>query len=658
MRGRNDFFRKTLSPALNFLPGLLILLFGMLALHSSLRALNEHTRLLNFYQERSEEITDLQDLHRPDRLRFYEDQMYWSVLALGLCGFVLAVLNGRKLGTLRDLNREKKEALLLLQNRLAAMESTFDAIGIVDGQGNLSYMNRALMDLHGLSGEKALRRIGQNWLFLYDGQGRKHIREKALPELRENGHWRGETSILREDGKFVPAELSLTQLPDGGFIGTARDMTEHKKAAEEKEQMQSQFYQAQKMEAIGRLAGGIAHDFNNILAAIDGYAGFLTEDLDENTAEAGFARNILKASAQARGLIDQILAFSRRHDEGDGLVNMKDALQESLSMIRASVPKTIEIRTEMNADSVLVRGNVSQISQVIMNLCVNACDAMENGHGCLTLGLRIVSPRDYRSLDFVKEGGDLSEEVPALQIHDIGPGRVRILAGGLDPECPEYACLYVRDTGCGMSRAVVEHVFEPFFTTKPVDRGTGLGLSTVHGVVLAHRGAISLETALDEGSLFEIFFPLARENEIPESILKSPAFPKSGGGRILLVEDQGTVAGVMIGILERMGHQVSHCVTGQKGLEAVRAQPERFDLVITDQNMPGMTGLEMIGIIHAEHPRIPFLLISGYSPERLEDMAARQPAIKGVLKKPISREALGQYIETILSAAQAEQRAA
>lgn len=629
---------KLFMGVFNYVPGFIILVFGMLALHSTMLLIAGYENTFSFYDPKAW-VSHRQEM-----------QLYWSVIAIGLSGFVLTVLNSDKLRTLKKINDEKKKTLKLLEDRLAAMEATHDGIGIVDSEGRLTYMNKAFKALHGI--EDTGNYIGRHWSCLYEGHD--HISKEALSKLEEQSFWCGTMPITHGDGKIVHAELSLAQLPDGGFIGTARDVTGQHLAAIEKAQLQEQFYQAQKMEAVGRLAGGIAHDFNNILAAINGYAEFLVEDIEPENPSRQFAVNILQAGQQARSLVDQILAFSRRKTMDTERMDIIQPLRESLFMLEASLPKSIDVVTDIRLEHAPVRGNATQISQVIMNLCVNAKDAMVEDKGELYLSLKEADIDDYRSFDLV--GAEPSQEAREeegesslpIRIEDVASGRSRLFLGRFT-EGMDYVCLNITDTGSGMSRAIMERIFEPFFTTKSVEQGTGLGLATVHGVLTVHKGVMIIDSTVGQGTSFEIFLPMLKSEEATQ-IVDLPQVEDGGGsGRVLLVEDQPHVADMLVNMLERLGYEAYACKMGLEALDVLRERPGAWDLVITDQNMPKMTGLELVVQAHFDFPALPFILLSGYSEDKLQEIMQKHPAIKAILRKPVSKPVLAQTIKAVLS---------
>lgn len=548
---------------------------------------------------------------------------------------------------IKRINLEKDQVLNVLKNRMAAIEAAAEGIGIVNPEGILVYMNKALLNIHGIERDLINNYVGHNWLELYSEAGRGQIIDYVMPKLEQDGFWSGVSPILRKDGKVIQVELTLTMLPDRTLIGTARDISERQRASKEKKVLEEQFYQAQKMEAIGRLAGGIAHDFNNILAAIAGYAEFLDEDLAHKPKEQGFARNILKASAQARELVDQMLAFSRQRQSTKDAMDIMAPLDESLSMIKASFPKSIKVQTNFEAETCNIDGNPTQISQLIMNLCVNARDAMSDDKGILLLETENASAEEIEFPHFMVGGKPEDGAAPRIHITDINSSRTKLFMGQI-LEGQNYFVLKVADNGEGMSRAIMEHIFEPFFTTKTLDKGTGLGLATVHGVITSHHGALVIDSTLNTGTEFRIYFPLvkmlASYTEQPDIIAM-----KDVSARILLVEDQDDVKLMMLQALHRMGFDVESCSDGKEALDLIKQDFSRFDIIVTDHNMPIMTGLDLVHSVQSFAPDMPFIMVSGYSKERLQELIKDSPGIRAVLRKPVSKNILHEKILAVLA---------
>jgi signal transduction histidine kinase/CheY-like chemotaxis protein len=586
------------------------------------------------------------------RIQRQELLLYVSIGILSVACIIFAGKSARQTQNIGRSSVKIKEANILLESRLAAMELTHNGIFIVGVDGQLEYMNKRMMDIHKIPHENAANYLHKDWIDIYDPDIQMDIQREVSEQLYTHTSWNRIINIGNQHKKNV--ELILTKLPDGRLIGTCQDITQQNKANREKQDLQSQFYQAQKMEAIGRLAGGIAHDFNNILAAINGYAEFLIEDLEGLPPQQKFASKILVATQQARKLVDQILTFSRRNDVESESVDVLDIITESASMIKASTMGAIEVNKHIKLSSAIISGNSTQISQAVMNLCVNAIDAMEEGRGTLDLTVEPVDESMIAQLGLYTQSRPQKDETPTVKIDSIDKDRTILCSGTLESNHP-YVCVTISDSGTGISRVVMEHVFEPFFTTKSVDKGTGLGLATVQGVVMHHQGAIIIDSTLGKGTTFHLYFP-SSQNNIVTSIDETQKIGRFEfeGARILLVEDQNNVREMTSKMLQRMGFIVIEANNGLKGLEKLRAQNAAlpFHLVLTDHNMPKMTGLEMIAEAVNHYPDMPFILLSGYKEEKLEDIMIEYPAIKSVLRKPIGKDALKQQIYAALLSAE------
>lgn len=584
--------------------------------------------------------------------------LYWSVLAMGFSGFILVILNIDKIRSMQSLHQDKFDTLKTLENRMAALDLAQDGICILNADGRVSYLNTSMCRIVGIDAIKKESYIGRGWIHVFSEYDFHKIRDEISPLFQDGeSHWIGDFLVHRLDGTDLETELSITQFPDGGFIGTFQDISEKRKSEKEKRNLEDQFYQAQKMEAVGRLAGGIAHDFNNILAAMNGYAEFLLDDLDENTEQHGFARNILSAGMQARDLVDQMLVFSRRGDNTRSILDVVSSTREVLSMMRATIPKTVDLETHIGVETALIEGNVTHISQMMMNLCVNALDAMEDNHGLLRVSVDQANMEPFADIQgSMRDHLPEPSATPFQRIDDIDAFSTRLISGHFARGIP-YIRLGVEDTGCGMSRIIMEQIFEPFFTTKSVDKGTGLGLATVHGLVISHFGVLVIKSTLGQGTSFDIYIPLAqisKDHILEESFDVKKNYVAHDTRHILLVEDQESVRRMTRRMLQRLGYEVSTARSGLEGLDMVREKPTAYDLVITDYNMPKMSGFEMIQQIHIDMPDVPFIMLSGYSQERMSSLIDTHPAIKCVLCKPASSDDLSKEIEAVFTASQNE----
>jgi PAS domain S-box-containing protein len=363
-----------------------------------------------------------------------------------------------------------------------------------------------------------------------------------------------------------------------GYRGIIRDITKQK-------ELERQLLQAQKMEAIGTLAGGIAHDFNNILGAILGYTeltiAIVEEDRNEKTIIRRNLEQVYRASLRAKDLIQHILTFSRQSDHKPQSLKFNLILKEALKLLRASLPATIDICQEIDTNSQYILGDPTQIHQIIMNLCTNAYDAMREKGGVLKVQLNSV---------------EINEEQSVANIN-ITPGK--------------YLKLTVSDTGMGINDEIIKRIFDPFFTTKEAGAGTGLGLSVVHGIVKNHYGEITVESKPRRGTTFNIYFPEFEPKEENASVENQELL--IGTENILYIDDEESLVQTGKQILEKLGYKVTGKTRSNEALELFKQYPEQFDLVLTDQMMPKMTGIDLAKKILDIRPDIPIILITGYS---------------------------------------------
>jgi len=640
---------------------ILIFVAGAMALYMSHSLVGSYQHLDSLYDLRVHDLqSDKGFVHElieiDNEITVKKYLFYASVITFIFVTFINVILNAVKMRSLQMGAREHNKVMQRLQMHLVAMEYSFDGILMVDSNGCILYMNPVVTDLLGIKNKEEV--TGDDWLDLFSSSSCQRMEDHILLHLRQEGSWQGEEALVTKAGEEIHVELALVMLADGAFVVIMRDASKRLQAEKEKADMQDQFFQAQKMEAIGRMAGGIAHDFNNILAAMNGYAEFLIEDLEEDSPTHGFAVNILQAGRQAKELIDQMLSFSRHKAGNIQSLDLSDSLHEVYSMLEASLPKMIDIRRHKDITGAYISGNAVQISQVLMNLCINARDAMEDQRGELAFSLRIVDAEEYASQGLLAERPLEEGGVPGIRISNLEIGRTMLTLNQV-LENRRYVSLCISDTGSGMSRNVMEHIFEPFFTTKPVDKGTGLGLSTVHGVLISHNGAAIVDSTIGKGTSFELLFPLdVTSNPVREIEIEShgEADVITENIMILVVEDQEDVRSVMLNMIGRMGYEAEGCETGLEALSVLRENPGVFDLVITDHNMPKMTGMELAYQTSLENPDMPFILLSGYSEKELLDIMEENKSIYALLRKPVSREVMQHKIQSVLKQAAARKR--
>jgi PAS domain S-box-containing protein len=578
--------------------------------------------------------------------------------------------DGGRVSVIRDSSAMMKY-VEIAEHRLEAIESAGDGIALIDEQGMITYMNQALCNIYLPQDADHEALVGKKWQSLFPHETGAHIHDTIELHLKNKKKWYGET-VIKHDGKTpINVEISIARvtensegrdIQDGqkrGMIVTVRDTSTRKQADREKDELQKQVFRAQKMEAIGRLAGGVAHDFNNILSSIMGYTDFLIEDLEDGEETQYFAQQILQGTIQARHLVEQILTFSRRGDEGRHDINLLDTMHETASMLRSTVPSTIDFTMDMNVKDAHINANPTQISQVVVNLCVNAVDAIYDrsqspldAHGQIHVSIDHVRGADVEYVPHYKQEQEHAEN--SLPIKFVPFGRSseaeHILSVGEILEDQDYICICVADTGGGISREVMEHMFEPFFTTKSVDQGTGLGLSSVHGIIAGHKAAMTVRSTVGEGTVFKIYFPAVeaiageQKDVAGQDVLR-------GSGRILVVEDEDRVRDMLIRMLERLGYDVAYCTDGDEAVDELREKPDYYDLVLSDYTMPRMNGGKLAEIIDQDFPGLPVIILSGYSQKRLKEIQAENKVIKSVLSKPVDKATLFRHVEAALKLA-------
>ena len=448
-------------------------------------------------------------------------------------------------------------------------------------------------------------------LSFYPPKDRKRLEKAYCLSIETGKQFDLELQANTAKGRLIWVRVvGRPEYQDGRCVnlkGIIQDITDQKK-------MEGQLQQAQKMESIGNLAGGIAHDFNNILSSIIGFTELALDDATKGTLLENNLQEVYTAGMRARDLVKQILAFARQTEEERKPIRVDNITREALKLIRSTIPTTIEIKENIDSNS-LIMGNPSQVHQLIMNLCTNAAQAMEDTGGILEVGLRDV---------------ELNMQ-PSLPLFKLKSGN--------------YLKITVSDTGCGIAPNIIQSIFEPYFTTKGVGEGTGMGLALAHGIVTTHEGQITVDSEFGKGTLFSIYLPITKksENNRPYEEEKPPY----GTERILFVDDELPIAMMGSQILERLGYQVAIRTSSIEALELFRSKPDDFDLVITDMTMPNMTGDELAMELMAFRSDIPVILCTGYS-KKLSDEMAAQIGIKAFTYKPVVKADLARTIRKVL----------
>ena len=520
----------------------------------------------------------------------------------------------------RDITERKQAEAALRESEeryRAISESSYNAIYIVDEQAKISWANKEMLTMSGYSQEQ-LYSVESFASFLAPESIEFVVSNfyKVLAGEPYEHHY--SFYGIRADGKKRLFEKHMMDFKDKSgklnLIISMIDITDRKRADQEKVKLESQLSQSHKMEAIGTLAGGIAHDFNNILSVIIGYTE-LARDSNQKEIKDQYLQEVLMGAERARNLVKQILTFSRQDDHEKKPLDIKLLLKEAIKFLRSSIPTTVEIKQNITKENCNIMADPTQMHQIIMNLCTNAAHAMK------------------------RIGGIIKIELTALE-----------LAEGDIPQYPElqpghYVKLTVSDTGHGIDPDNIQKIFDPFFTTKPVDEGTGLGLSVVYGIVKSHGGIINVNSKIDEGAIFNVYLPrIIKTDAITEDMSK----PIIGGTeRILFVDDEPALVDIGTHTLSSLGYHTTGATSSIEALDLFSAEPQCFDLVITDMTLPKMNGIVLSRKIHKIRPDIPIILCSGIK-EPDTEAQAKSLGIKAYIMKPLTKRKLAWVIREAL----------
>lgn len=498
-----------------------------------------------------------------------------------------------------------------LEWQKAIFEGSRDAIIISDENSRFMDVNKAACSLTGYSREELLQMSA--WDLNRDVD--PALLEKMKARVLSGEDILGETEIFTKDGRRVDVEFTHRRVMISGepyMHSTARDITNRKR-------LEAQFLQAQKMEAVGSLAGGVAHDFNNLLSVIKGYAELLLEDLPPEDRNRPDLEQIEKAAQQAASLIAQLLAFSRKQILQPEFINLNDTVTETSIMLSRLIGEHIELIAKKAPELHSVYADPGQIRQVIMNLAVNARDAMPHG------GQLIIETSNCVLNEHYVKGRPLVKPGP-------------------------YVMLTVSDNGTGMEAAIQERIFEPFFTTKGKGKGTGLGLSTVYGIVKQSNGFIWVYSEPGKGTSFKIYFPAAVDGEVTKSAAEKEEkeqMDAEGAENVLVVEDDAAVRSLAIRILRDRGYNVLEASNGIEALNVARLTDTSLDLVITDVVMPEMGGKELVSSLESILPAVKVLYISGYTDDAIVHHGILDPGV-AFLQKPFTGESLARKVREVL----------
>lgn len=524
---------------------------------------------------------------------------------------------------LADVHRHDSTETRTAQRRLKAVENRFrllwqttlDVVIMLDERSRIQFVNPAVEQVFGHTPESLL---GEHLAVIQPEYLREPHRrgfQRYLDTGERRIDWRAtETVGLHADGSEFPIEVSFSDMDVDGqrvFAACIRDISVRKAGEAAQRAMAEQLRQAQKMESLGVLAGGIAHDFNNVLAGILGNA---TLALEASTASATAAHllQIQVGGRRGRELVQQILSFARRQPAVLAVTGLNDLVMESLELLRATLPHGVRLASDLSPTPCHVHADAAQIGQVVLNLCTNALHALHGAPGTITVGTAPV----------VLAGA-------AAEHRRVVPGR--------------YARLWVHDDGHGMDDATVARIFEPFFTTKPAGQGTGLGLAVVHGIVGAHGGNIEVTSVEGLGTCFEIHLPLCESGPAASAVAPQPQVPQGAGQHVLYVDDDDVMRVMIQRLLGRLGYRATVCDGADAALALVRGDPSAFDMVVTDFDMPGQSGLQLAGHLLAIRPGLPIVISSGNVTEQMT-RDALQAGVRALMHKQHTVEELGQVL--------------
>jgi PAS domain S-box-containing protein len=515
--------------------------------------------------------------------------------------------------------QERNEELQLSKNRLASIiNSSLDAIICIDQDHRITIFNPTAAALFQCTPIEALGSPLSR--FLPDAM-------QTLNYAQLTTHAQlGEMTALTAGGKTVTIEASVSfeHHPDGDTTTIfARDLTARKKMEAHRNALESQLRESHKMQAMGTMAGGIAHDFNNIISAILGNVELAKQDVGPLSPALVSLTEIDKAGRRARDLVRQILAFSRNESPKRIPIHLADVVEETVHLLKVALPPTIKMLVSIDPQTPPVLADATQVEQALLNLCTNAIQAIGSHRGTINIEL----------------GYNLQ----------LGAGVVERRGGARGP----HVKLAVRDTGNGIDADTLQRVFEPFFTTKPVGQGTGLGLAVVHGIMRTHQGTVDVQSAPDSGSVFTLYFPIANTALVVTPVESPKSKSVNGmGEHVMYVDDDEALVFLVERALTRKGFVVTTFTDPRLAVQALRAHPLDFDLVVTDYNMPGYSGLELLREARLIRPELPVALASGYVTPEIEQRALAEGA-RALIHKPNDVDEMCETLQRLLQSSDA-----
>jgi PAS domain S-box-containing protein len=519
----------------------------------------------------------------------------------------------------REKHQQAQKALAESEQRYRQLfEKAGEAVFVLrlqmDGDACIVQANQAAAEMHGYSVEEL---IGMPIAKLNAPEAAEGFMQRNQRML--SGEWiHEEVSHVKRDGTPFQTEISAGPIDMGDqrfILAFYRDISDRKRIEAEKAALEIQIRQANKMEAIGTLASGIAHDFNNILSATSGYTELSIPLAPPGSILSKNLHKIQQANQRAAELVRHILTLSREKESAAQVLQPKLIVNEAVKLLRASLPSTIDIQQQIESEAYIL-GDAAQVHQIIMNLCVNAGHAMETTGGVLSVSLT----DEELDVDFTRQ-----------YVH-LRPGH--------------YVVLKVADTGHGIPGEIIDKVFDPYFTTKPLDKGTGLGLAVVSGIVSNYSGEIAVESEVGKGTRFTLFLPAVAAEQGVESVSRVPI--PTGTERILLVDDEPALIEIGQQLLQLLGYQVTTQISSPQALELYAQDPEAFDLLVTDYTMPVMTGTQLAEAVLKINPHLPVILMSGLETTNIEAKASRA-GVRRVINKPIVIKEIAVLIRELLN---------
>ncbi len=561
----------------------------------------------------------------------------WAVICtnfLFITGVASVLIVSRNKGMLTALEREKGSAAKLrleTEERKAAnralkdrekqyrhlVENINEVVFSLDARGHFTYVSPRIQSLIGYEAEDVLETPLSKLVHEQDLEAFPSWLEKAFSGEKATLIFQ----VIKKDGEICWVSSTLSPIQGDGEIsmalGLLTDVTAEKAAQAEKLALESRLAQAQKMEAIGRLAGGIAHDFNNLMSPILGYSEMMLQDFADNKQVQENLSEVVMAANRAKELVRQILIFGSRAEEHPRPVELGSIIQDALKLVRASVPSTIAVSFMKEPTRFVVNADPTQVQRVVMNLCSNAAHAMQNKDG---------------RLDIVLKRATVGQGYSPMGC-ELAPG--------------SYARLTIKDNGHGMSPEILNQIFEPYFTTKEVGEGSGIGLAVAHSVVSKLGGSIEVTSNSGKGTCFCTYLPIIENAPDLENEVLAEPLPK-GSGRILLVDDESTLVNMTRQMLSRLGYQVTTVNNGLEALDILHAAEGNYDLIITDLTMPGLTGDKLALVVKDKWPGLPVILSTGYT-EALTGKKAEQLGMAAILSKPVDMQQMARTVSDVLN---------